>query len=192
MWKLGAGLASVALIAFALWLGITRYGAAQFQAGRNGALAEVAVADQANTARWSATIRASEQAAFAKGQEARLGFIRWREGPLRMITQRIENERIVYRTSPAGRALCFDADSVRATNADIDAINATAFTSDPSATTRSDGAMQPSPVARNGKRRDGNPLPSPRSDDESGAILGRMREETPIADARLAEVRDAQ
>jgi uncharacterized protein HemX len=123
MWKYAAGAAGVALLAFALWLGIAKYGEAQFQAGQLSIAVEVAKAATESEKR----ALAEYQRGIEQGQAATKTFIEWREGPLRTVKETIYRDLEQYEQTVAGSAVCLDADGLSATNQNISAINATAY-----------------------------------------------------------------
>ena len=181
MWKLLAGAGAVALIGFALWLGITKYGAARFDEGR------LSVASEINSAAVKAEqekLKAFERG-IAQGQQASLGFVQWREGPLRTIIERTKHDNIVFRESVAGRVQCLDADGVRAANQGITAINATAFPADssgPAPTVPDRGPDQPEP------RRDGDGGADARTVFPNRPEPRGVRAEAEAGGGRMAEV----
>jgi hypothetical protein len=181
MWKLLAGAAGVGLLAFALWLGITRYGKAEYARGRADLAVEVAGA----RAEGEALAADAFERGVAHGQQASLGFIRWRDGPLRKVTERVNHEIIRYRASPAGRAVCLDADGLRTANQSIAAIAATAFPADPSG---SPDPVQPPPDDPAVTRWNGNTGRSDGANGERGDGFGGLRDEAEVADHGLAEI----
>jgi hypothetical protein len=178
--KYGLAFGGVMLIALALWLGITRYGAAEYARGRDSLAAEVNAASI--TARNEAI--AEYQRGVADGQMASAAFIQWREGPLRTLRETINHETIVYRDSPAGAAVCLDADGVRDTNQSIAAINASAFPASPG------GGIATLPTGgtdHRGDGRDGEPGRSPFSDRDIGIQPRGVRAQTPVAGVSMAQ-----
>jgi len=123
MWKYAAGVAGVALLAFALWLGISKYGAAQFQAGQLSVAVDVAKAATESEKR----ALAEYQRGIEQGQAATKTFVEWREGPLRTVKETVYRDLEQYEQSDAGSAVCFDADGLSATNQNISTVNATAY-----------------------------------------------------------------
>jgi hypothetical protein len=181
MMKWAAGLGAFLLIGFALWLGITRYGQARYDEGRATLATEIATA-QADGER---NALAEYQRGIAEGQEASLGFIRWREGPLRTIKETINHETILYRQSAAGGAICLDPDGLRAANQSIAAINHIAFPADPG---RGDDPLPESRVdpAIAGWQRE--PSGGAGGDGGNGLEPLAMRENPPDDDRSLAQI----
>jgi hypothetical protein len=179
MWKYLAGAAGVALLGFALWLGITKYGDARYDEGRLRTAVDVAQAATES----QELANAAYQRGVEQGQQAEITFIKWRDGPLRIQKEFVTREIIKYQQSDSGRAICFDADGVRAANQDISAANATAFTD---AAARSDDVVRENAADRDAAGRDGNPRPSEEDDREIRISDRRVREEAPIADRSMA------
>jgi hypothetical protein len=123
MWKYAAGAAGVALLGFALWLGITKYGASQFTAGQLSVAVDVAKA--ATEAEKRAL--AEYQRGIEQGQKATQTFTEWREGPLRTVRETIYRDLDQYEQTASGSAVCLDADGVSEANQNIRSINATAY-----------------------------------------------------------------
>ncbi|MEJ6008681.1 hypothetical protein [Novosphingobium aquae] len=178
-----AGGAAVLLIGFALWLGITRFGDARYAEGRASLASQVAAASA------EAERRAADEfeLGFARGQEASLGFIQWREGPLRTIREETTREIVRYGQSPAGAAVCFDADGLRTVNQGVAAAASTAFPADPGA-----GAA---PLPRAGADPalagwHGGPGGSQRSTGGKRTGPRRMRDDPPAAGQGVAEDRE--
>jgi hypothetical protein len=127
MTKYLAGVAGVALLAFALWLGISKYGDAKFQAGKLSVAVDVAKAATESEKR----ALAEYQRGIEQGQAATKTFVEWREGPLRTVKETIYRDLEQYEQSASGSVVCFDADGLSATNQNISAINATAYSIPP-------------------------------------------------------------
>lgn len=134
-----AGLAGVGLLAFALWLGFTKFGEAKYAEGRMSIAVDLSERSREADAKAFAEYRRGIQ----QGQAATQTFIKWREGPLRIQRETIYREQLAYAQSADGNLICFDADGLRATNKDIAAANATAF---PGTATGSDPAMRADPI----------------------------------------------
>lgn len=172
--------AAVLLIGFALWLGITGFGDARYAEGR------ASLASQVNAARAEAERRAADEfeIGFARGQEASLGFIQWREGPLRTVREEITREIVRYGQSPAGAAACFDADGLQVVNQGIAAAAGTAFSARPGAGTGPlpGAGSDPALAGWHGK-----PGSNQRGTGGERTGLGRMRDDPPAAGQGLAE-----
>ena len=176
-WLAGAG--AILLIGFALWLGITRYGDARYAEGRASLAASI------NAARAEAERHEADafEIGFARGQEASLGFIQWREGPLRTVREELTREIVRYGQSPAGAAVCFDAGGLRTVNQGIAAAAGTAFAPGPGAGA---GPLPPAGADPALAGRNGEP-----GSDGSGAGgqrpgLGGMRDDPPAAGQGVA------
>lgn len=176
-----AGGAAFLLIGFALWLGITRYGAARYAEGRATVAAEV------NDARAQGELNAFQQyrAGIEQGLKASSDFLQWREGPLNTVRQEVTRETIRYAASPAGAAVCFDPDGLRDLNRSLAAIAGTA----PAAAAGTGAGLVPQ-ADRGGSAAGwfGEPGAGPRGARSPDAGAGRVRGDPPVAAQELAEV----
>lgn len=180
-WLAGAG--AILLVGFALWLGITRYGDARFAEGRASLAATI------NAARAEAERHEADafEIGFARGQEASLGFIQWREGPLRIVREETTREIVRYGQSPAGAAVCLDAGGLRTVNQGIAAAAGTAFPSGPGAGA---GSLPRSGADPAISGRNGEPGSGGGGAGGQRAGPGGMRDDPAVAGQGLASTRE--
>ena len=180
-WKIGGGL--IALAAFFLTLNfVWKKG---MEAGRLELSAQVSAA--------SADAISAEAVGYARGvaeaKTVEVKHIEWRTQWLEPARETITKEITRYAQTLAGRAVCLDADGVRAANQDITTANTLA---EPATTGSGAGAMPAAPTAPDGPSRHDDPRPSALMDRPSRDDPRGVREDTTIIDRDLAGMSGAE